>query len=159
MSPLPDKPSHRFVYAGIGSRKTPPDALKYMEGLAYEWAKHGCVLRSGGARGADSAFEKGAKAAGGATEIFYAEDATPESLKHAAEFHPNWSACGPFARRLHARNSMIILGESLNDPVSIVVCWTPSGVKMGGTAQGLRIAEHHNITIANLGDPIYGFDH
>lgn len=148
----------RYDYAGIGSRKTPEDVLAYMKGLAFNWAKGNMALRSGGARGADTAFEQGCDEADGEKQIFLSTDASPEAMKHAAKFHPNWHRLSPHAKALHARNSLIIMGEGLNDPVSIVVCWTPKGVKIGGTAQGLRIAEHEGITIANLGDAIYGFD-
>lgn len=145
-------------YAGIGSRKTPSDCLAYMQDIALGFAKLGYILRSGGARGADTAFEDGCKIANGKREIYLAEDATPEAMEHAAEFHPNWHACSPYAKRLHARNSMIILGGRLNDPVDFVVCWTPSGVKIGGTAQALRVAEHYEIPIINVGDEDWGFD-
>lgn len=148
---MTDRP---IVYAGIGSRETPQEVLEYMTELACVWAESGCILRSGGARGADTAFEKGASA----KEIYRPEDATPEALTHAAKFHPNWHACGPYARKLHARNSIIMLGPSLNDPVDLVVCWTPNGVKMGGTAQALRIADYYKITVVNLGDEVYGFN-
>lgn len=147
-----------MTYAGIGSRKTPPDVLTHMRDFAYEVAEDGWTLRSGGAKGADTAFEEGARKADGSVEIFLAEDATDEALKHAAQFHPRWYGLKPYAKKLHARNSMIILGASLNDPVDVVVCWTPKGVKVGGTAQGLRVAEHYRISIINLGDEIYGFD-
>ena len=55
-------------YAGIGSRKTPPSILRIMEHWADTLARDGWVLRSGGAPGADSAFERGALA--GTTQIF-----------------------------------------------------------------------------------------
>jgi hypothetical protein len=173
-----------MIYAGIGSRETPPDVLKFMEERARDWAELMHTLRSGGARGADTAFEKGAISGGGPLEIFYAdrsrigysdnkdEDWTanlgqsnveaydPETIKmameHAKEFHPNWHACSPYAKKLHARNSLIMLGERLNNPVDLVVCWTPNGFKKGGTAQALRIAEYMKIPIVKLGSSIYG---
>lgn len=46
-------------YAGIGSRETPEDVLEYMELLAIRLGKLGYILRSGGAGGADTAFELG----------------------------------------------------------------------------------------------------
>jgi predicted Rossmann fold nucleotide-binding protein DprA/Smf involved in DNA uptake len=46
-------------YAGIGSRSTPPETLPLIESIAARLAEKGWVLRSGGADGADSAFEKG----------------------------------------------------------------------------------------------------
>ena len=46
-------------FAGIGSRETPQDILKLMTKSAYRLEQLGYVLRSGGARGADKAFELG----------------------------------------------------------------------------------------------------
>ena len=46
-------------YTGIGSRETPPEALQTMARCARWLAEHGLVLRSGGAPGADTAFESG----------------------------------------------------------------------------------------------------
>lgn len=130
----------------------------FMELLAIGHAREGITLRSGGAKGADHAFEAGCDFAQGPKEIFRTEDATSESMKHAAKFHPNWSWLSPIAKKLQARNSMIILGWNLDDPVETVICWTPKGTKIGGTAQGIRIAEHYGIPVANLGDDAYGFD-
>src|SRR5687767_13602035 len=127
----PSLPPSLKRYAGIGSRETPPDVLEYMESLGKSWAEAGVLLRSGGARGADTAFEKGCDRANGPKEIFRSGDATLDAMKHAARFHPNWDACGSYARKLHARNSMIVLGRSLNDPVDMVICWTPKAVKIG----------------------------
>lgn len=56
-------------YAGIGSRETPPEVIDVMKDFAYAVA-HEAILRSGGAPGADTAFEYGAKFAGGQREIY-----------------------------------------------------------------------------------------
>lgn len=162
-----------MIYAGIGSRETPPLALEYMERMAREWAQRGDTLRSGGARGADLAFETGAVLGKGRIELFlrdrysigvdpnatgpYSPELWRKAMKIAEKYHPNWSACSSFARQLHARNSFIILGERLNDPVHLVVCWTEGGKLKGGTAQGLRIAYDYKIPVANLGDSRYGY--
>lgn len=47
-------------YAGIGSRNTPADILDLMTHLARRLDSRGYTLRSGGADGADAAFERGA---------------------------------------------------------------------------------------------------
>jgi hypothetical protein len=143
-------------YAGIGSRETPQDVLDLMQASAYDLAFKGALLRSGGAKGADTAFEHGhdlaaQSGAEGTKEIFKADDATPEALELAAFYHPNWNACKPYARKLHARNGFIVLGEGLNDPVDFVVCWTERGRLQGGTAQALRIADDYGIPIHNYG--------
>ena len=48
------------TYAGIGSRRTPPEILRLMERMALILSGAGYTLNSGGAKGADSAFENGA---------------------------------------------------------------------------------------------------
>ena len=141
------------TYAGIGSRETPPDVLEVMEALGATYAEAGWTLRSGGAKGADRAFEAGCDHAGGKKEIFRGEDATREAFEFSAAFHPNWAACRPYARELHARNAMIIMGERLNNRVAFVVCWTKDGKGGGGTGQGIRIAKAHDIIVYDLGDP------
>ena len=140
----------RKIYAGIGSRKTPTDTLILMENFAIDLANVGYTLRSGGAKGADKEFEDACDSVKGKKEIFYAKDTTEEALTHASYFHPAWLKCDDFARRLHGRNSMIVLGKSLDEPVDFIVCWTPNGALEGGTAQGLRIAIGENIKIYNL---------
>ena len=49
-------------YTGIGSRQTPKDILNLIEDVAFKLASKGYILRSGAAKGADTAFEDGAKA-------------------------------------------------------------------------------------------------
>jgi hypothetical protein len=142
------------IYAGIGSQETPPDILKVMEKLGRKLAKEEWVLRSGGARGADSAFHKGCLDVSGQAEIFTAQHSTLESIKLAAKYHPNWEACDNHARRLHARNGMILLGENLDTPASFIVCWTLEGKIVGGTGQALRMAADYNIEVRNLADAI-----
>lgn len=51
------------IYTGIGSRETPPEVCGFFRILAARLARSGWNLRSGGARGADQAFEDGVVAA------------------------------------------------------------------------------------------------
>ena len=159
-------------YAGIGSRETPHDILELMTAeagrLVYE---DEAVLRSGGAKGADKAFELGCDVTLGDKEIFrtdtfvkrydnvekshgYDPDNWERAFDLAEEYHPNWGACSGFARKLHARNGFIVLGERLNDPVDFIVCWTEGGKLKGGTAQALRIAKDYDIPVLNYGQMI-----
>ena len=159
-------------YAGIGSRATPQWCLDQMTNLGDYLQTEGYILRSGGADGADSAFERGCYRNHsrfsklqwwGATKEIYLPwrgfnghtssrfNPSPEAMEVAAKFHPNWAACSRVARLFHARNSHQILGEHLDDPVSFVICWTPGGEITGGTGQALRIAQAYNIPIINLG--------
>lgn len=47
------------TYTGIGSRETPYEIQDLMKRIAFKLAENGWLLRSGGAEGADTAFENG----------------------------------------------------------------------------------------------------
>lgn len=138
------------AYAGIGSRETPPEILSSMEGIAFWLAGKGWLLRSGGADGADKAFERGCDYSYGEKEIFLAKDCTVAAYDLAEAFHPAWDRCSGFAKRLHGRNMMIISGQHLREEVQMVICWTKDGRVSGGTGQALRFAQHLKIPIFNL---------
>ena len=149
-------------YAGIGSRATPNDVLDIMTSLAAKLEIDGWVLRSGGAAGADSAFERGVKDPANKQIFlpwrgFNGSDSplcelTREAYDMARAHHPNWDACSTVARKFHARNSYQVMGPTLTDPSRMVVCWTVNALMAGGTGQALRIAQHHGIEICNLAD-------
>jgi hypothetical protein len=131
------------------------------------------LLRSGGADGADTAFEQGVReprhraiflpgewfnerAAGPGG--YYDSTKLPgwgKAMKTVDHFHPASNNLSPFARKLMARNAMQILGPSLDRPADLVITWTEMGLRKGGTGQALRIAEEHGIKIINLGSPFY----
>jgi hypothetical protein len=140
-------------YAGIGSRQTPPPILEYMREVARALEALGYVLRSGGATGADQAFEAGVSDPRH-REILRPIDATAEAMEAASEVHPAWHACNEYAKRLHGRNLQIILGRHLDRPVEFLVCWTavldPKG---GGTRTGIVAAQEKAIPVYNLCDP------
>lgn len=134
-------------YAGIGSRTTPDDILKLMIDLAVALRCKGLWLRSGGADGADTAFENGA---GKDSIILRPKHATSEAIEIASQYHPAWHHCNDYVRKLHGRNAQIILGMNLDEPAEYVFCWTPKGNEVGGTALGIRIAKGYNIPVYNL---------
>ncbi len=127
-----------------------------MRDIARDLAGRGYVLRSGGANGADLAFESGA---GDATEIFVpwphfngcAHGILPPdpaaAMALAAAHHPGWRRCSPAARAIHARNVCIVLGGDLATPSDFVICWTPDGRASGGTGQAVRVARAHGIPV------------
>lgn len=148
------------TYAGIGSRKTPPHVLGLMTFAAALLERNDYILRSGGAPGADRAFEKGVQDPVH-KEIFLPwkrfndNDSslfTPRSEAYliAEQYHPSWSTLRPAAKRLMARNSHQVLGLNLDDPVEFLLCWTDKGKQVGGTAQAMRIAQDRGIRICNL---------
>lgn len=141
----------RKYYAGIGARSTPLHVLKKMTDLAVILENKGFILRSGGADGADKAFESGVSDPAN-KEIFKSKyRALPEAEEIASKIHPAWHNCSEYARQCHARNVHQILGEDLMTPVEFVVCWTPNGEPVGGTRTGILLAESRNIPVINLG--------
>jgi hypothetical protein len=133
-------------YAGIGARQTPEDVLKQMTILAHDLELDGYTLRSGGAAGADYAFAKGCAN----KEIYKAEHYTSAAMQHAQRYHPAWEGLSEYVKQLMARNSIILLGPALIDPVDCVICWTAGGKTVGGTGQSIRIATDYDIPIFNL---------
>lgn len=156
------------TYAGIGSRKTPSAILGRMEQLGHSLARQGWVLRTGNCLGADQAFQRGANAVDpklvelflpwpdyeAASVVLGNVVHTPgrEAYNLAAQYHPVWQKCTPGMRALHARNAQIILGPKLDQPVEFVICWTPYGKAVGGTAIGIRIALAYGIPVRNLAE-------
>lgn len=156
----------KYHYAGIGSRGTPPGILSVMELLGSVLCDIGWTLRSGNCQGADQAFQRGANSIDpNKVHLFLpwrkyergavvsgnvlAAKLTEEDFEIAGKFHPAWHMCNDNVKRLHARNTQIILGEDRNTPVEFVICWTPNE-EHGGTSQGIRVARDSGIPVHNL---------
>lgn len=154
-----------MIYCGIGSRETPEQVCHLMIEIGFGLAQLGWTLRSGGADGADIAFEIGCNQGNGTKEIYIPWHGFNQRSTHepgvirganeyteeiAAMFHPNWSACSNGAKALHARNVCQVLGFNRQTPADMVVCWTPNASGSGGTGQALRMAKHFNIPIFDL---------
>jgi hypothetical protein len=152
-----------MYYAGIGSRETPQEILSKMEEIAVLLANKHYTLRSGGADGADSAFEKGCDSVNGNKEIYipwknfnknkselYLQ--SPEAFLIAQQFHPAWHTLSDGVRRIMARNTLQVLGQDLKKETysEFVVCYTWNGLESGGTGQAMRIAKAYGIQIYNL---------
>lgn len=139
----------RKYYAGIGSRETPDDVLELMTRIGRGLMKKGYKLRSGGAKGADSAFEKGIPKA--LKEIFTANDYLPMWTQvFTQHFHPAPHYLKEYGCKLMCRNAMQILGKDGDTPVDFVVCWTKDGKGAGGTGQAVRIARYFGIPVFDL---------
>jgi len=138
-------------FAGCGARKSPPEIKNLMTRIASYLCANNWVLRSGGAYGADTAFEIGCDSINGRKEIFTVESNIPsQAFEIAKQFHPVWDNLNDYVKRLHGRNSMIILGPDLKTPVNFVVCYTADGKFSGGTGIGMHIATKYNIPVFNL---------
>lgn len=169
----------RGWYAGIGSRETPPDTLELMRQIGERLARSGFGLRSGAARGADTAFEQGADRVAGPKRIYVPwpnfEQRTdgepglvvaprlPEACAAEAiakAHHPAWDRLTQGMRKLHGRNAHEVLGDSLTEPVKFVIAWAPrpkcdaTGAVVdveGGTGTAVRIAASRGIPVFHLG--------
>lgn len=141
-----------------------------MQKLAQQLESDGWILRSGGAAGADTAFESGVKVPDN-KQIFLPSryfngrtDRDPgmvnstqlpawgNALEAVEEFHPAPDRLTDFARMLMGRNAMQVLGPDLNSPSSFILAFTPRGEVTGGTGQALRIAKKYEIPVLNLGN-------
>ena len=79
------------------------------------------------------------------------KDLISETERIASEVHPAWDRCNEWARGMHSRNCHQILGYDLQSPVDAVICWTPDGAVVGGTATALKLSMKAGIPIFNLG--------
>lgn len=149
-------------YAGIGSRETPAEILMYMTQIASLLESKGYTLFSGGASGADTAFESGVSNPEN-KKIFLPWEGfndnksdlykiSRKAVRIAKEYHPTWDYLPKNTKLLIARNGYQVLGESLSDPVDMVICYTSDGRAKGGTGQAIRIANHYKIPVFNLQD-------
>lgn len=153
------------AYAGIGSRSTPQDVLDLMTSIATRLDAWSWTMRSGGADGADAAFQLGAVQRreiylpwmnfGGSIGARLSAP-TKDAFLIAETHHPRWHALDRNVRALHARNAHQILGADCKTPAAFVICWTPDGSighttsKTGGTGQAIRIAKAYDVPIFNL---------
>ncbi len=156
-------------YAGIGSRKTPPEERNRIREIALELNRQGYTLRSGGADGADTYFEEGATkkeiflpwdgfnkrpiskdASPGAT---YFQGATDAAVALAQRVIDGFEDRNVAVRMILARNMHQVLGEDLRTPVEFVVCWTPEGKVIGGTGHAIKLARSRGIPVYNLARP------
>lgn len=157
-------------YTGVGSRKTP---LMYQYLLSIIAVGMGsATLRSGGAVGADTAFENGAKNKeiylpykgfnDNPSELYlgrlYQEDLAVEI---ASSIHPAWNRCDTKAKQYHTRNVYQVLGLDLESPSDMLICWTPDAANgttvptsrvSGGTGTAIKLAAVNEIPVFNIAD-------
>lgn len=165
------------TFTGVGSRETPPEVLKTMHALGRWLARAGLSLRSGSARGADSAWEAGVLEAGGKLESFLPWEGfesrngssyivpSQEQMQKAQELvattHPNWKRLSESAITLHSRNVFQVLGLDMQSPSTLLLCWTPDAcigrstrsARTGGTGTAIVLAETYGVPVINMADP------
>lgn len=160
---------YEILFAGIGSRRAPREALYTVRNLSHALAAKNYKVRTGGADGCDINFELAYLAAGGKVELWlpWPNFKHREGVGHfpgalheeiARTIHPIYDKLPPYMRYLHARNVGQILGEACNTPVQFVACWTPDGCESeatrtrntGGTGTAIALADRNNIPVFNL---------
>jgi hypothetical protein len=138
-----------------------------MTAIAKRLASLGYTCNSGGADGADTAFEWGAVIN---RQIFLPWDGfnkrniepliklhgegsyivPPFNPDLVRKYHPKPDALSDAGWKFMSRNSYQVLGSDLKSPVDFVLCWTKDGKASGGTGQAIRIATHYKIPVFNL---------
>lgn len=148
---------------GIGSRSRPIHIRDMIENIMSKISASS-VIRSGAASGCDSDFEDFAIS----KEIFlpwkgfnnndsqlYLENMNPLIVEDAKQLikvvHPAYNKLSGAALKLHIRNAFQVLGKDLTSPSSMVICYTPNGEVVGGTATAIRIARLFDVPVYNLG--------
>lgn len=161
--------SEQLFYAGIGSRRAPKDVQRRMRSIAAALYRRGWTLRTGGADGPDTAFMLGHFSVVDRSIPFHLLEVylpwqrfndvsgnyykvSPEAIELAISVSPHIKWQNRAAQLLHGRNSYQVLGYDLKTPAKMIVCWTPKGKVVGGTATALKIAmlPQYNIPIYNL---------
>ena len=142
-------------YTGVGSRDTPQKIQKLEKAIAVEMRKRGWILRSGGAKGSDLAFEKGA---GYHKEIFMPDKTTPvwaqKRIIDYIDSGRNFHSFKPATKELLSRDMCQVMGLFGDDNSDNLLCWTEGGAALGGTRYAIRCAEDHrnNVPVSNLGE-------
>ena len=158
-------------YTGVGARKIDPQKIPLVNRLGKRLDELGLTLRSGGARGTDSEFERPVRRS---KEIYRPADykgrlpyghkiITGEMRERPIEIvaptHPRWNHLPDFCKELHTRNVFQVLGENLNHPSLFLLCWTADGAdginkltteETGGTGTAIRLANIYDVPVINL---------
>lgn len=156
-----------MYYTGIGARITPISCQEIMKQMGEYLAKKGYTLRSGGAEGADVAFEIGCDKAGGSKEIYlpwsefngsnsdiYTVGKSAYDL--ARQFHLSFDNLSSGTQKLIARDGYEVFGNDIENgdygnASKFIICYTQKGAGEGGTGQALRIANAYKIPVLDMG--------
>lgn len=153
-----------MIYTGIGSRKTPQVILNLMNEIGMYFGSYGWTLRSGGAEGADTAFEHGHNVSGVEKEIYLPCEGYRNHQSNLYLHGPNvntggafsiaemiwakrddrkceWNNLKEFTKAAFARDIFQVLGAQLNKPSDILICWTEDGEASGGTGMAIKTAQ------------------
>lgn len=154
-----------MIITGIGSRETPDYVCARFVEMGAEARERGWWVRSGHADGADYAFEQGAldhcivympwmtfnkdKPILGKPR---SQELKDEVLKIVYKHEPYAEKLSNGVKLIKSRNVYQVLGENLQTPSDVVVCWTEEGQIVGGTGLAIKIAMANDIPVLNVGD-------
>jgi hypothetical protein len=158
--------------ACIGSRDLDPFCLGTCEKLGAWVVECGHELHTGNAPGADQAFARGANRVNPALVhlhlpwynferhaihdkniVHNLDELTEDRSKYfelvAQKHHPAWNRLSQGAKKLMSRNSSIMLPPP--DFMAVDLCLAfPAPNRLGGTGQGMRIAETEGVRLIDL---------
>lgn len=167
-------------YTGVGSRTITEDEKALLIAIGFKLAKKGYILRSGGAKGSDSAFQTGVLSycatlplddftsrayiytpwvgfLNGLPSIDLIKYKVPVfTEKHkqlVTEIHPAPGSLTLSTLKLHMRNLNQVMGDNLDSPSKFLICCSdPSndGLVSGGTRTAVVYAKMNNIPVYNL---------
>ena len=146
-------------YTGIGSRETPHQICQIMTQIARKFDAFGLTLRSGGADGADNAFEICSTKKkiylpwedfNDKTGFVLSKSDHEKASMIAKRYVSHYDMLSYGAKKLHNRNVCQILDIKFDEPTDFVVCWTKDAKLIGGTATALKLAMEFSIPIFNL---------
>lgn len=157
-----------MIYTGIGSRATPAPVLDTMRRIARYLAGRGWTLRSGGASGADLAFEGACIDTPSSSRLIYRPNGRVfangayvstiplhqqvAAIEIAERLHPCWSNVPLTKRPPLARNPFQVTGAALDIPSNFVVYWAieRDSEPQGGTRIAVMYARELGVPTFNL---------
>lgn len=162
------------IYTGIGSRDITDEEHNIITQIAWHFAKAGWTLRSGGAGGADTAFEKGCAGNQGKAEIFIpwkgfgtkienvnSKRYIPNEDKFQAakeyllvDIIPWFEKMSQGAQKLHGRNFYQLYGVDNTASDLMVYCADDdkNGTPKGGSRTAVLLARKAGVPTYNIRD-------
>lgn len=154
-----------MIITGIGSRETPDAVCERFVEMGAEARERGWWVRSGHADGADYAFERGAldhcivympwptfNKEKPVLGISRSQELRDEVLKIVYKHEPYAKDLSDGVKLIKSRNIYQVLGENLETPSDVIVCWTEEGQVVGGTGLAIKVAMANDIPVINVGN-------
>lgn len=155
-----------FAWTGIGARETPQEIFDLMIEISLYMNDWNWILRSGGAAGADTAFEMGtnkkeiylpwknfrdnpsslylfSSSVNSGSAIAMAEKVWDLRYK-AGNVKVKWNSLKDVTKKFMIRNIFQIFGAEVNNLSRMIFCWTKDGEASGGTGMAIFTAEMFN---------------